>query len=203
MDKFNEKMEETRKVRTFWNEKWEKLQTPRPTKKGDYYVSNYGRIKSVEKINLRERLLKGSKSNTGFKVLNITLVGNKRMSNYVHKFVAENFLPKPEEDKKFVIHLDQNKENNYWKNLKCVSREELTKWHIEIGRYHPENMKRGSNHKLTETKVKMLKKWMREGKTKKKILANRMGISTVQLNKIEKGENWGYVKLDGTEIKNE
>ena len=202
MDKLNEKMEKSETVRTFWNEKWIKLKTPSPTKNCDYFISNYGKIKSVDKITSFEKQLKGSTIRGGYKQLNIRLAGAQCFSLYVHKFVAEHFVPKGNEEREFVIHLDENKSNNHWQNLKWMTRKELTEWQHSKGIFDPENKKRSSNTKMTETRVKMLKKWISEGKTKKKVLAKRFGISTMQLNRIERGENWGYVELDESGIEN-
>lgn len=196
-------MKAPKTIRTFWNEKWIALKTPYPTKKSLYYISNYGRIKSVNRSTSDEALLKGSTLRGGYKQLNIRLSGNRRHSLYVHKFVAKHFIPKTNEEKEFVVHLDENKNNNHWQNLKWMTRAELTQWQIDHGIYKSENKKRASNTKMTESKVKLLKKWIQEGKTKKKILAKRFGISTMQLNRIERGENWGHVKLDPAGIKNE
>jgi len=196
-------MDQIKTIRTFWNEKWQNIETPGPTKNCDYFISNYGRIKSRHKVNENEQLLKGSTIRGGYKQLNIRLAGQKRFSLYVHKFVAKSFIPNEDEERHFVTHLDENKANNHWQNLKWMNRKELTEWQIEHGVYDAQNKKRGSNTKLTETRVKMVKQWIKNGKTKKKIIAKKFGISTMQLNRIERGENWKYVTLDEAGIKNE
>lgn len=183
-------------VRSHWNERWVKLQTPQPTKVSEYYISDYGRIKSVNKNNGKETLLKGSIVTGGFKSLNIRLINNGRFAVYIHKFIAEHFIPNEDEDKTFVIHKDRNKMNNYWENLKWVNREELTQWQIEHGVFDPNKKKRGSHTKLTESKVKLILQRIKKGKTKKKVIAKQMGISYMQLNRVERGENWGYIRLD-------
>ncbi len=196
-------MREKSLVKTFWNEKWVKLSTPYPTKNNDYFISNYGKIKSVNKENSDETLLKGSTIRGGYKQLNIRLEGKRRFSVYVHKIVAENFLRKKKKDQQFVIHLDNDNTNNHWQNLKWMSREEMTQWQIDQGIYNPRNKKRSSNTKLTETKVKLIKKRLRSGRTKKSLIAKSMGISSMQLNRIERGENWGYVTIDEKGVKSE
>jgi len=196
-------MKNIKTVQTFWNEKWAKIDTISPTNQFDYYISNYGKIKSVNKINSNERLLKGSKlPRGGYRVLNIRLKGNNQQSIYIHKFVGEHFVPKGDDKREFVVHLDEDKGNNHWQNLKWMTRGELTKWQIDHGIFNPENKKRGSNTKLTETRVKMIKKWLNDGKTKKKVIAKKFGITEVHLKRIEKGQYWGYVELDGEGIKN-
>lgn len=190
-------------VRSFWNERWGKLDTPKPTKSSHYFISDYGRIKSLHKVTGKETLLKGSLLRGGYRTLNIRLIENKRLTVFIHKFVAKHFIPNDDPEKIFAIHLDQDKNNNHWKNLKWVSRSELTQWQLDQGIYSLSYKKRPKNTKMTETRVKMALQWIKEGKTKKKIIAKRLGISTMQLNRIERGENWGYVQLDEAGIKNQ
>lgn len=182
-----------KQVRTFWNEQWVKVKTKRPTVKCDYFFSNFGRIKSVVKQSGDERLLKGTRLATGQLTLNIKLEQKAREGFYIHQLVAREFLPPPQENQKFILHMDGNKNNNHWKNLKWATQRELTDFQIECGVYNPNNRKRSPITKMTESKVKLLKKYIQAGKTKKTILARRFGISTMQLNRIERGENWGHV----------
>lgn len=183
----------TVKIKSHYNEAWQEVETKEPTKKCDYFISNYGRIKSVNKTSGDENLLKGS-TVRGFNMLNIRLQDNSSLGTYVHKFVAESFIKKKKEEQDFVVHKDGDKKNNFWKNLKWVTREELTAIQVEKGLYSPKNRKRASHVKMTESKVRLLKKRIKAGKTKKKILAKQFEISTMQLNRIERGENWGHVE---------
>ena len=182
------------KIKNHFNEEWLPVKTKAPTKGFDYFFSNYGRLKSVNKETEAERLLKGSIMKQGFLQLNLTLQDDIRQGFYVHKLVGEFFLKKPPEDKKFLIHIDGNKMNNYWKNLKWVDQRELTNIQIEQGVYKPENRKKSRLVKMTESKVRLLKKRLREGKTKRSILAKSFGITQTQLKRIENGENWGNVE---------
>lgn len=180
------------KVKSHWNERWEVVVPTSPTKKVDYHVSDYGRIKSVEKTSGNEKLLKGSTSPRGYKVLNMRLAGKKRYSFYIHKFVAEHFVDKKDEAQEFVTHINGDRANNHWQNLQWMTRAELGAWQAEKGIY--KNRERPSNAKMTESKVRLLKKRLKTGKTKKKILARNFGISTTQVKRIERGENWKHVQ---------
>lgn len=182
------------KIQNHFNEQWLPVETKAPTKGFDYFFSDYGRLKSVNKVTGAERLLKGSVMKQGFLQLNLTLQDNVRQGFYVHKLVGESFLKEPPKEKKFLIHLDGNKMNNYWKNLKWVNQRELTDIQIEQGVYDPENRKTSRLVKMTESKVRLLKKRLREGKTKRSILAKSFGITQTQLKRIESGENWGRVE---------
>ena len=182
-----------KKIKSHWNERWSKLKTKAPTKKCNYYYSDYGRLKSVDKMSGDEKLLKGSLMKQGFLQLNLKLEDDVRQGFYVHKLVADKFVKKSR-GKKFVVHLDTNKLNNHWENLQFVNREEMTQHQIERGVYLHKNRKMPSHAKMNETKVRLLKKRLKEGKTKRKVLAKSFGITETQLRRIEKGENWGHVK---------
>lgn len=189
----------TKQVKSFWNERWAKVETKVPTKQKDYYFSDYGRVKSIDKDTENEQLLKGSKTVQGFLLLNLRLIGNKTQGSYIHKLVAEKFCTRKSEEQKFVIHLDRDNLNNHFENLQWVSQKEMTEFQIKNGVYDPRNRKPSPLNKMNPTRVKLLKKRLAEGKTKKKILAKSFGITLAQLRKIEKGIDWGYVTIDEEE----
>ncbi len=197
-DIISNKFDRSMKIRSHWNERWRKVEGEYPAKLSDYYISDYGRIKSVIRVSRRESEMKGSKGNSGYRRLNLRLENDKRLSVYIHKFVAENFIEKTEEDERlkriYVIHINGDKTNNHYSNLKRVNRSELTQLHKERG--IEEANKKKLVIKMTETKVLILKQRLKSGKTKKKILAKQFDISMTQLRRIESGENWGDVKLE-------
>jgi hypothetical protein len=188
---------EKNKIKSFWNEKWVLVKTKYPTATCNYMVSNHGRIKSVVKTTGTEKLIKGSTDNRGFTVVNIRLAGDKRGHFYPHKVIAEHFIPKPKGDGyEYIIHLDRDKKNNNWRNMKWVTQRQLFDDQKErgVGIYSKEKHQNAKHVKMTETKVALLKKRIKEGKTKWKVLAKSFGITETQLRRIERGENWGYVK---------
>jgi DNA-binding Xre family transcriptional regulator len=182
---------------SFWNEKWVEIPFPEVEENPPHYrVSNYGRIKSFQNDTLNGEIINGSKIQ-GYKSLNIRAKGKKSLNRYVHKLVAEFFVPKDIEDKKFVLHLDYDKLNNYWENIRWATREEMTIHNREnpavLERVIP---RRTKNYKLTESKVIMIKKMLRSEKNRLKMIAKQFGITHTQLNRIRSGENWGHVKLE-------
>ena len=84
------------KVETYWGEKWKKVVIPSKTTNTDYFISNSGRVKSVDQVTTRERLVKGSVNPNGSIRITIRL-DNKDQRKYilVHRFVADHFLRHP------------------------------------------------------------------------------------------------------------
>lgn len=187
---------ETNTIKSFWNERWAKVTTRVPTKQKDYYFSDYGRVKSIDKTTKREQLLKGSKTVQGFMLLNLRLEGDSTQGCYIHKLVAQEFCSKETEDQKFVVHVDQDNLNNHYQNLQWMSQREMTDFQIKNGVYNPKNRKPSPLNKMNPTRVLLLKQRLKEGKTKKQILAKSFNITMAQLRKIEKGIDWGYITLD-------
>ncbi len=184
----------TQKVKSFWSEEWVKVDTRFPTKDRYYFISNHGRIKVLNYKTGEENLLKGSISST-YNAIGIKFRNGKNQGFYIHKFVAEHFLKDKREDHEHVIHKDGNKRNNHWTNLKWITKEELYAIRREKGTYHRDKIKRPKHYKMTIPKVILLKKRLRDGKTKKKILARDFNITLTQLKRIERGENWGDIKI--------
>lgn len=188
-------MKNIEKLKSFWNEEWVQVKTKYPTLRCNYEVSNYGRVKSIHKESGKENLLKGSVNRRGHRQINIRLADKKHGSIFVHRVVAENFVECPnKETHTYILHTDEDKTNNFHKNLKWVTEREWMAYHIKKGSYSVTHKSRYHIYKLNETKVAIIKKLLLSGKTKRKIIARNFGITETQIRRIEKGENWGYVK---------
>ena len=181
---------------SFWNEKWMPIPFDEVENPPRYEVSNFGRIKSFQNDSKHGEIIQGSKIQ-GYKSLNIRLSGGKSFNRYIHKLVADFFVPREDEKQKFVVHLDHDKLNNLAANLKWVTRDEMTIHNRDnpavINKVVP---RRTKNYKLTESKVLMIKKMLKSDKNRLKMIAKQFGITHTQLNRIRSGENWGYVKLE-------
>lgn len=100
---------------------------------GLYQVSNIGRIKSFHSRYKEPRILKTHKRINGY--IFICLHKDKELFTVdIHRLVAEAFVPNPNPDEyKYVLHLDDNQENNVYTNLKWGTQKENcnTKHHHE------------------------------------------------------------------------
>lgn len=188
-------MERAKKtIKSHWNEIWVKVSFKYPTKTCDYEVSNYGRVKSTHKNTGTENILKGSMSAQGFRQVNIRLTEGRHGCIFPHRVVAENFVARDNLELDYIWHLDKDKTNNYYENLEWISKEEWMARLIEKGSYSALHENRYKTYKLNETKVAIIKKLLLTGKTRRKMIAKRFGVTTTQLKRIERGENWGHVK---------
>ena len=184
------------KIKPHWNEKWIPVEFQSETKSCTYSISNYGRIKSIHKSSEKESLLKGAVVNRGLKILNVKLKDNSTGYVYIHKFVAEHFVEAESPDHSYVIHMDFDKNNNKWNNLKWVTEPEW-KSHVQDSPvYKKGREKRMKSYKLTETKVKMMKKMLANKHNKRKIIARKFNVSESLVRRIEKGEYWSHVNVD-------
>ncbi len=184
--------------RNYYNEEWKEIEREDyAPKKSRVFISNYGRVK------------KKSSGKEDFKLTKWTIVNGFASSSYprkdkptqgrfyIHKMVATCFLETPQEDKKFVIHLDHDLLNNEVSNLKFANKKERSV-HLWTNPKYLESRKNWRpNPKLSEPKVKLLKKKLADPnrKTKLKIIAKQFNISLSHLKSIKNGEYWKDVEV--------
>ena len=99
---------------------------------GLYKVSNTGKIKSTDRIlymgknyvpsKVKGKLIKTRISKNGYVLVTLSSKSKTRHF-YVHRLVAETFIPNPE-NKREVNHIDTNKLNNDVSNLEWVTSSE-------------------------------------------------------------------------------
>mgnify|MGYP003362066879 FL=1 len=92
---------------------------------GLYQVSNLGRVKSLKrrskfKIIYEDIIKKQTNVNHGYLIVSLSKNGKKK-NFYVHRLVAEAFIPKTE-TKNDVNHINENKHDNRAKNLEWCTK---------------------------------------------------------------------------------
>ena len=100
---------------------------------GFYQVSNHGRVRSLDREQIQmsrhgtimTKLYRGSvitatNNGSGYMIVGLS-EGGKRKNHYVHRLVAEAFVPNPDGLDE-VNHKDFNKANNTVDNLEWVNR---------------------------------------------------------------------------------
>ncbi len=180
-------------VKKYWNEEWKEIQFDEDISENEKYkISNYGRIincKTDEEFLVKKYYI------NGYQNLPLKQKKNgKQTSRYVHKLVAQHFLEK--KDGVFVIHLNYDKTDNRVKNLKWATKREK-----ELHQFNNptwgEVVKRRSKNigKLTEGKVKIIKRQLQNKNNRINMIAKRFGVSDTQVHRIKRGENWSSVEV--------
>ena len=102
-----------------------------------YQISNKGRIKSLDRYVknskkgnrlIREKVLNPTDNGHGYKIIGLMHKG-KRKNHYIHRLVAEAFIPNPEHYPQ-VNHKDEDKSNNSVENLEWCT----PKYNMNYGR---------------------------------------------------------------------
>ena len=94
-----------------------------------YYISNYGRVKSYYRK--KEIILKTSLNSKGYPRVALSKKG-KRQYYLVHRLVAIAFVHNDDPlNKTTVDHINQNKEDAYYQNLRWLSLSDNIKAYYE------------------------------------------------------------------------
>jgi hypothetical protein len=179
-----------------------------------YAISNFGRLASFSRWeDLESRRIVNGSTQDGYRIWRYTIRNNKGKIKYKHRFfyrlVAEYFIPKTSDEQVYVLHLDRKRANDRVENLKWATKAEqlehskkspyvksaLKKQAQLLREYREQNKINGV--KLTATQVMRLKKKLLDPnrKTRLKILAKQYGVSTMTLQRIKTGENWGHIEI--------
>jgi len=149
--------------------------------KGKYQVSNLGRVKSLVRYKVKkERILSYRPNNKGYNRIGLTK-NNKSKDFLIHRLVAQAFISNPD-NLDTVDHRDNNKDNNFVKNLRWLSN--LANWkRSNMGEDNPKS-------KMTKEKVKQLRGLYLTGNYTYKELGEKFNISKAQAWVINTKKNW-------------
>lgn len=162
-----------------------------------FMVSSHGRLKKLVSADDTDGKLKTPNLIHGYPRVEIRLKSGTRSARYLHKLIAEAFIKKPNDSCVSVVHMDYDKANNHISNLKWVTKAERYA-HQQKNPIYENKENRITNCKLNAGRVKIIKKKLMDPnrKTRLKIIAKQFGVTTMQLQRIKTGENWGHVKID-------
>lgn len=150
-----------------------------------YYVAKDGTV-----INKQfNRKLVHSVNNLGYHRIHPRYKG-KRMNLFVHRLVAECFLPNPE-NKPFVLHNDNNPNNNHVSNLRWGTQSENIAQAYRDNRISAKGQNNGQS-KLTDVDVRIIREARLKGFQGRKI-ARYYKMSESWIYQICRGERWGHL----------
>ena len=135
-----------------------------------YEVSNLGRIRKGT------RILAGSYHSDGY---TFATISGKQIP--IHRFVANAFIPNPE-NKPEINHKDGNKKNNCVDNLEWVTRSENQK-HAVDNHLQPKGLSTYTG-KFTEEERQEIKDLWNSGQYSRRELAKKYGVSHTCINDI-------------------
>lgn len=189
-------------IRSYPGEIWKQIEFEPGALQYNYAISNFGRLVSYAENIEEGRLLKGGVLG-GYPTF-VSRPFGKSKTMYLHKLVAQLFVPKESPNQTYVIHKDYNKKNNHADNLQWASKEEVEAHqqnspYVKESRKQRKNHKPTQGHKLSSTEVIRIKRKIfdPDRRTRLKLIAKQFGISEMQLYRIKSGENWSHIKVDG------
>lgn len=108
---------------------------------GRYIIYDNGDVIDLK----RDRYVTKEINKKGYVYVRLKHVNGKRQHVFVHRLVAWEFIPNPE-NKKTVNHEDGNKTNNHWTNLSWMTHDEQMEHANRIGLFdHKYETKIGEN----------------------------------------------------------
>lgn len=172
------KRERNAKIESLPNEIWKEV----IGYEGHYWVSNLGRIKS------RYELRRPIKHRQGYLMCSLAIKGVKYENKMVHRFVAQAFIPNPD-NKPQVNHLNGIKSDNRVENLEWATRSENQKHAFrELNKTRPQGEKH-PNCKITKEIVLEI----RSSNAKHSESALKYGLSSSHIGDIKNGRKWKHL----------
>lgn len=154
----------------------------------DYWVDEQGNVYKGS------RCLKKNKMDNGYESVSISYLDNRpRKLFYVHRLIAEMFIPNPE-NKRFVNHKNSNRMDNRADNLEwCTHFENMQHAHA-VGAFRK---KTGQHHHaiFTDETIRHVCKLLSEGRRDKDI-ENLTGVTRHSVSDIRKRKVWYHISCD-------
>ena len=169
--------------------KMKEIWRPIPGKEGLYEISNLGRVRRCA------YLLNPQNNGVGYLKVSI---GEKSVTKYVHRLVADVFLGPPPFPLAVVNHKDFNRSNNRADNLEWTSVQGNSRHASKAGRLkgHGQNIPHGSqnhNAKLTDEKVSEIKRLYKPIRGCQADLGRQFGVDSAVIGRIITGKIWKHL----------
>lgn len=150
----------------------------------DYFVTKDGEVfKGNKKLKCN--------NHEGYRRVSITYEDGTSKRQYVHRLVAEAFIPNPE-NKPFVNHKDGNKSNNSLENLEWVTNQENVTHAKENNLLCVGEEKSGL---YTEDQIHNVCKLLEQGMRVCDV-AKETGVSDKTVSLIKVGKQWKHISKD-------
>lgn len=152
-----------------------------------YEVSNMGNVRTFKTGLIR----KPYRNRDGYMYVSISING-KSKSCKIHRLVCEHFVTKSCESKTHVDHIDGNKLNNVYSNLRWCTHKENIQYAHELGIYK----QKGEDHPLSilnESQVREIKKRLSNGEKTVNIYSD-YGVKINAIYDIKQGRTWTHIK---------
>lgn len=178
-------------------EQWKDI----PGYEGMYQVSNFGRVRSLDRVvekqgrlhHIKGRILRQGKTHCGYYIIGFSKE-DKRTYSSVHRLVAELFIPNPN-NYPCVNHMDEDKTNNRAENLEWCTHLYNNTYLSRIERVLSKRMKPVTQMSLDG---QIIKKFSSAKQASKEIGVNYSVILEVCKNKYGRrtagGFKWEYAK---------
>ena len=157
------------------------------TKYPNYFVNEQGEVFSTKRGGIKK--LKGGNTPKGY--LQVKICNNNIKRIYVHRLVAETFIPNPD-NRPEVNHINGIKSDNRVQNLEWVTSKENTDHAKSTGLFNNSGENNGST-KLTEKQVLEIRELHSTKKYKQRELAKMFDVSRVQISNIVNNKRWKHI----------
>lgn len=156
-----------------------------------YEISSLGRVKSFK---FKQELIRKPHLNKDGYLYVCFSNENKPTTLKIHRLVCEHFCNGKTEKRNIVDHIDDNKLNNIYTNLRWCSFQENIDFAWAIGIYN--NI--GQNHgmaKLNDESVKAIKILLNSNSITCKEIANRFKVTNWCIHDIKSNRTWKHITI--------
>ena len=165
---------------------------------GDYFVSNYGRIRSLK--SRIEIILKQNK-NHGYSYINLYKNGKKK-TKQIHILMFEHFIGEIPEG--YIVHHKDFTKNNRLDNFQLMDKKEHNNLHMKgkkhpmYGKFHSEKTKElisknNPNSTLKEQDIIQIRKYLLDGILTQKEIGKLFGVNQTTISRIKSIKIWKHI----------